>query len=103
MHSKLAQMECSPLKQPALVISQVSEGQDSRRPGWGFWPGVPRPFASLCVWAGQAQRMDYLLPPQARAEAKGLAARSSRGLAVPEIYSLLSHIQCLSETGLRVS
>lgn len=69
----------------------------------GFWPGVPRPFASLCVWAGQAQRMDYLLPPQARAEAKGLAARSSRGLAVPEIYSLLSHIQCLSETGLRVS
>lgn len=40
MHSKLAQMECSPLKQPALVISQVSEGQDSRRPGWGFWPGV---------------------------------------------------------------
>lgn len=47
--------------------------------------------------------MDYLLPPQARAEAKGLAARSSRGLAVPEICSLLSHIQCRSETGLRVS
>lgn len=51
---------------------------------------------TLCMWAGlasgarQAQRLDYLLPPQGRAEAKGLAAHSSRGLAVLE--NLLSFI-----------